>query len=228
MKDPYVYDGTDVLINLGNFTNQDKLDEFESAMFKLAFISINENYHIKSTEDIFNLHKTVFSNVYKWAGQPRKINIYKSEQILNGLSVEYSDYKNIKKEIKKLDSEFKQIKLNKDINITITKIATLISKLWKIHAFREGNTRIVGLFLFFWMKDLGIDLNSNFLGEHAKYFRNALVLSCIGEYSEQKYLINILNDSINTKAIINNNNKYKSINGYNLDNYKYNYHHIKQ
>lgn len=228
MADPYVYKGTSVLINLGGFKNQDDLDEFESAMFKLAFINMKNDFEIESTEDIFKIHKLVFSEVYEWAGKPRKINIFKSEQVLNGLSVIYSDYSVIKKDIKNLNKDFSKIKKTNDIEAIIKEIAILISRLWRIHAFREGNTRTIGLFLFFWMKKIGLKLNSDFLGENAKYFRNALVLASIDEYSEYEHLEKILKDAIGEVDHSVLNNKYKSINGLDLDKYEYNYHHIKE
>ncbi len=228
MADPYVYEGTDVLKNLGGFKNQDDLDEFESAMFKLAFISMKDSFEIENTEDIFKIHKIVFSEVYEWAGQPRKINIYKSEQVLDGLSVRYSDYSEIKKEIKHLNTEFKKVKISKDNRNIINEIVLVISKLWRIHAFREGNTRTIGLFLYFWMKKLNLKLNDAFLGENAKFFRNALVLASIDEYSEYEHLEKILNDAISSLESNVSNDKYKTINGFDLDKYEYNYHHIKE
>ena len=50
---------------------------------------------INSTNDIFKIHELLFKEVYSWACKPRTINIYKTEPILNGLSVNYSDYKSI-------------------------------------------------------------------------------------------------------------------------------------
>lgn len=226
MKDPYVYEGTDVLINLRNLKNKEDLDEFESSMFKLSFIDLNEKgFIVKTTEDIFEIHRIVFSKVYEWAGKPRIINIEKSEEILGGLSVKYSDYDQIIKEIKELDNDFKKIKKG-DKNI-VNEIATVISRLWGIHAFREGNTRSTALFLYYWMNNLGLKLNNEFIGEHAKYFRNALVLANIGEYSEYIHLEKILMDAMSDNQADTKKSKYKIINGYNLDNYNYNYHHIK-
>lgn len=228
MADPYVYEGTDVLKNLGGLKKQDDLDEFESAMFKLAFINMKDSFEIKNTDDIFKIHRIVFSEVYEWAGQPRIINIYKSEQVLDGLSVRYSDYSEIKKEIKHLNTEFKKVKISKDNRNIINEIVLVISKLWRVHAFREGNTRTIGLFLYFWMKKLNLKLNNNFLGENAKFFRNALVLASIDEYSEYGHLEKILNDAINDEDSNVLKDKYKTINGFDLDKYEYNYHHIKE
>ena len=40
MKDPYTYDGTNVLINKANIIDQEKLDVFESTMVQLALIDL--------------------------------------------------------------------------------------------------------------------------------------------------------------------------------------------
>lgn len=228
MKDPYVYDGTNILINIPNIKDQDDLDEYESSNFKLAFLKMqSENLKIEDTTDIFKIHKSLFERVYAWAGEARTINIQKSEYVLEGLSVEYGECKSIDKDIKILNKEFNNIKNVKSKQEKIKKIARFISKLWKIHAFREGNTRTIGIFLFFWMKDLGLKLNNKFIGDNAKFFRNALVLASIGEYSDYSYLEKILLDAATTLDTTDSDNKYKSINGYDLKEYKYNYHHIK-
>ena len=107
MKDPYVYEDTNILINLKDIKKQDELDEYESSIFKLSFIKLkNDNYIIKDVKDIYYIHKALFDKVYSWAGLSRTINIEKSEYVLNGLSVEYSDYSNINNEIEKLNKEF--------------------------------------------------------------------------------------------------------------------------
>ena len=72
-------------------------------------------------------------------------------------------------------------------------------------------------------------MNREFISKQAKYFRNALVLASIGEYSEYNYLEEILRDSISFKMIDDNmHNKYQTIKGYNLEKYKYNYHSTKK
>lgn len=52
--------------------------------------------------------------VYKWAGKPRTINIYKGEPILQGLSVEYSSYQTIKKELIEINNKYIQNNLSSD------------------------------------------------------------------------------------------------------------------
>ena len=230
-KDPYVYDDTNVLKNVANIKEQNKLDDYESTMVNLGIIKLlKSNIKINNTNDIFLIHKFLFENVYEWAGEKRVINIYKTEPILNGLSVTYSDYK-------KIDFDLNEIQ--KDIDLTnweqlsknemICKGVKIISAIWQVHSFREGNTRVVTLFLYFFLKKIGFKVNREFIDKHAKYFRNALVLASIGKYSEYNYLEEILKDSISFKVIDNEHNvKYQSIKGYNLDKYEYNYHNSKK
>ena len=230
-KDPYVYDDTNVLKNVANIKEQNKLDDYESTMVNLGIIKLlKSNIKINNTNDIFLIHKFLFENVYEWAGEKRVMNIYKTEPILNGLSVTYSDYK-------KIDFDLNEIQ--KDIDLTnweqlsknemICKVVNIISEIWQVHSFREGNTRVVTLFLYYFLKKIGFKVNREFIDKHAKYFRNALVLASIGKYSEYNYLEEILKDSISFKVIDNEHNlKYQSIKGYNLDKYEYNYHNSKK
>ena len=98
-----------------------------------------------------------------------------------------------------------------------------------MHSFREGNTRVVTLFLYCFLKKLGFKVNREFINKHAKYFRNALVLASIGKYSECNYLEEILKDSISYKIVDDELNiKYQTIKVYNLDKYEYNYHSSKK
>ena len=78
------------------------------------------------------------------------------------------------------------------------------------------------------MKKFNFKLNMDFIGEHSKYFRNALVLASIGEYSEYNYLELILSDAISVRKMIDGEKKYQTIKDYNLEKYEYNYHQIKK
>ena len=230
MKDPYVYDGTNVLVNIPNIKEQNKLDDYETTMANLGIIKLLKEYpDLEKVIDIFLIHKLIFENVYEWAGQCRTINIFKEEPILNGLSVEYSDYKKIKQNLSDIQSRIDNINWDElSKNNMITEIVKVISSIWQVHSFREGNTRVVTLFLYYFLKKRGFKVNREFIGKYAKYFRNSLVLASIGEYSEYNYLEEILKDSISFKVIDENyESKYQTIKGYNLEKYNYNYHSSK-
>ena len=230
MKDPYVYEGTNVLINLANIKEQEKLDNYETTLSRIAIVELlKKPIDIKSTRDIFEIHERLFKEIYSWAGKARTINIYKNEPVLNGLSVNYSDHTCINKDLYKIQKEIEsfdwQSSSKKEM---LAKIVRIISGIWQVHAFREGNTRTVCIFLYFFMKKYNLKLNVDFIGEHSKYFRNALVLASIGEYSEYDHLEMILSDAISIKKVIGVEEKYQSIKDYNLEKYEYNYHHFKK
>ena len=230
MKDPYVYEGTNVLINLANIKEQDKLDNFETTLSRIAIVELLKNpIDITSTKDIFEIHKRLFKEVYSWAGEPRKINIYKTEPVLGGLSVNYSEHNQIMKDLNKNQNDIDSFDwVNSSKKEIISKIVRVISSVWQVHAFREGNTRTICLYLYFFMKKYNLKLNVDFIGEHSKFFRNALVLASIGEYSEYEHLEMILSDAISLKKVTNGESKYQTIKDYNLEKYEYNYHHLKK
>ena len=106
MKDPYVYEGTNLLINLANIKEQEKLDNYETTLSRIAIVELlKKPIDIKSTKDIFEIHERLFKEIYSWAGKARTINIYKTEPVLNGLSVNYSDHTCINKDLNKIQKE---------------------------------------------------------------------------------------------------------------------------
>ena len=227
MKDIYLYEDTSVLKNKLNIKDSKKLDELEGAIVSLNIARLATHpLSIKSVLDIKRIHKELFSDLYEWAGVNRTINIYKDEPVLGGLSVNYSDYRNIDSDLNALDKSFKTIKWEnlKHIEI-IDEIVKLISRLWKIHCFREGNTRTTTVFLYLLMRQIGLKVNTDFIGKHAKFFRNALVLASIDQYSEYEHLTNILLDSVSTKIITE--DKYQTIREYEVEKYEYRKHKYK-
>lgn len=68
----------------------------------------------------------------------RVINIYKTEPILNGLSVNYSDYKKIDFELTKIQKALNSTKWE-DLpkNEIINKVVKIISSIWRVHSFLE-------------------------------------------------------------------------------------------
>ncbi|MBU1094395.1 MAG: Fic family protein [Firmicutes bacterium] len=229
MKDPYIYQVSDVLINKANISDKDKLDEFENRMTNLALILlIKDSFEIHTSKDVFKIHQKLFGNVYDWAGEPRNIDIYKEEPIINGKSVEYTIHKNIIKEMNSIDNQF----FNQDWELLgkedfIHLFTRMIAEIWKVHPFREGNTRTVSAFAYLFLKQYGYNFNAELISHHAKYFRNALVMASLGQYAEYKYLQNILIDAISNKVEMDKKGNYTRIKDYHMDQYKYAYHKVK-
>jgi len=230
MKDPYLYEDSDVLINKANIKDRILLDEFENRMTTLGLITIlKTDIKIIDVKDIFQIHKTLFLNVYEWAGQKRTINIFKNEPILNGLSIDYTNFNQINKELETVKATYFKQKwelLSKEDFMHL--FTRMIAKIWQIHPFREGNTRVISAFGLLFLKQNGYKFDVDIIAKNAKYFRNALVMTSLNEYAEYHYLQNILLDAVEGKLLEPSSSKYNKIKNYDVNKYEYNYHEVKK
>lgn len=139
----YLIEGTDILKNKFEITDQDKLSEIEnihvvSKLSNLYDKEITGNYDSKH---LCALHRYLFSDIYDFAGKYREVMIYKK----------YSGFLEPELISSRLDSVMKDAK-NKIIS---TESKYMISKflgdyyydLIMIHPFREGNGRCIREFL---------------------------------------------------------------------------------
>lgn len=231
MRDPYVYEGTNVLINSGNLQDQDKLEEYENALSSLALLELlNHPFEVKSCLDVLKIHQAIFGNIYPFAGKIRSIDICKEEPVLGGLSVDYATHSQIETALRGLDSELFALDWGKIRKRNLAKeIAFFLAKIWKIHPFREGNTRSCTIFMLFFLKQRHLRFNEDFLGKHAKYFRNALVLYSVDEAPEKEPLETILEDAVSARVLGKADEpKYQTIKDYKIEKYQYGYHHLKE
>ena len=125
------------------------------------------------------------------------IDIEKPEKILNGLSVDYSYYLNIEKDINGALYKLNQTSW-KDLSLKeiIRQFSKGIAELWKAHPFREGNTRSILKFASHYAKANNLPFKEDLLVLYSGHLRKALVMASIGEYSEQKYLEAIIYEFI--------------------------------
>lgn len=149
MKDIYLYDDCNVLVNKFGIKNQEELDEAEAdyVVFRLKELHLNPLPGSYDYGHFLRMHNYIFQDLYEWAGQQRKINMYKEEPVLGGLSVEYSDIFDIEREARVVLEEMNQkpwLEMNQSSRAR--EFATCMAKLWKVHCFREGNTRTVVTF----------------------------------------------------------------------------------
>jgi fido (protein-threonine AMPylation protein) len=123
-----------------------------------------------------NIHRRLFLGIYKFAGKIRDYNITKSEWVLDGKTVLYSDADMISAT---LEYDFKQEKEFSYKNLSQTEVVEHISKfisgLWQIHAFGEGNTRTTAVFTIKYLRTFGFNVDNDLFAAHSWYFRNALV-----------------------------------------------------
>lgn len=224
-KDPYVYEGTNVLINKLNIQDPDKLDKAESDFASLAISHLrNSDFEVNSIYDFLGIHRRLSSALYGWAGKPRIIDIYKSEPLLGGKPIDYVFASYIDTALEELQKEFEAIDWDAfDPSAKIGKACHFASELWHIHPFREGNARASAMALYFLVKKAGLHANIDFLSRNGKFFRNALVLSCcLYSASKTEYPLGIVSDSVTLKN--KNSGKYESIEGTEVKKYSYNHH----
>lgn len=151
----YCYKGTDVLINKLNITNDEDLYNAERELVSFRLSAFNDN-PLKGNFDfqyLKDIHKYLFQDVYRWAGDIRNCNIAKQD--LFCLS-EYIDsfandiFSKLKKESYYIDYDYET---------TLTKLALLFADINALHPFREGNGRSQRTFIESLAKINGINLD---------------------------------------------------------------------
>ncbi|MDR0231677.1 MAG: Fic family protein [Dysgonamonadaceae bacterium] len=154
----------------------DRTEEADKVSARIAEI-LSEKTFSFSPVAYLNIHRRLFSGIYKFAGKIRDYNITKSEWVLDGEIVLYADADNLRET---LEYDFEQEK-NFDYKglsqqQIIEHIAHFIAYLWQIHIFGEGNTRTTAVFLIKYLRKLGFDdISNDLFAQHSWYFRNAFV-----------------------------------------------------
>ena len=129
-----------------------------------------------NTNGYVSLHRRIFEGVFKHAGEIRQYDISKKEWVLEGDSVNYLNWEDLRRALDwdiEQEKNFQYKGLSDDEKIE--HIAKFVSGIWQIHAFREGNTRTTAIFTIQYLRSLGYEVNNEMFAKHSWYFRNALV-----------------------------------------------------
>ena len=122
------------------------------------------------------VHRKLFTGTYSHAGRIRDYNITKKEWVLNGATVLYGSATELRAT---LDYDFSEEKKFSYKNLSMDEIihhlAVLVSGLWQIHMFGEGNTRTTAVFFIKYLRTMGFDVTNDVFAENAWYFRSSLV-----------------------------------------------------
>lgn len=204
MRDPYLYEDTPVLKNKLGIRDQELLDQAEAdyVVYRLKDLALNPlrgNYH---SGHLLKMHRYIFQDLFEWAGRPRTISIYKEEDVLGGQSIEYSNPKNIANDI-----YYALLNMREKAWSGMTQkekaseFCDSLARLWKIHPFREGNTRTTITFCCQFADEKGFPLNRKLFEENSVYVRTALVaynafFSDGTDFSKQEYLERIVYDAL--------------------------------
>ena len=123
-----------------------------------------------------SLHRRIFEGVFKHAGKIREYDITKKEWVLEGDTVNYLNWEDLRRAIDydlEQERQFSYKGISQDA--MITHISRFVSRLWQIHAFGEGNTRTTAVFTILYLRHIGFKVSNDMFALHSWYFRNALV-----------------------------------------------------
>lgn len=227
MRDPYLFDDVDVLKNRANIKDAQLLRKAEADITNLAMSAIYEREYEKfNMETLCDIHRSIFGQIFEWAGEFRTIQMVKYEEVLGGDTVRYAYPKDIKKELTTTMKEINKLKRNgSNDRDVVFRLVRIIAAIWQTHPFREGNTRTVIVFAVLLAKHLGFDVNHELFREHSSYVRNALVWGSQGIYSRFEYLEKIFYDAIlheddsNVSTADDKSSKYEKIGDYKVKDY---------
>lgn len=137
---------------------------------------LQENAFSFTPAEYQRIHRKLFAGIFKFAGKYRDYNISKKEWVLDGASVLYNPFENLKET---LDYDFSEERkydyASASTEEAIRHIASFIAGVWQIHPFGEGNTRTTAVFLIKYLRSFGFAINNDLFAAHSWYFRNALV-----------------------------------------------------
>ena len=141
--DPYVHQDTGTLKNKLEITDYATLNSAEKDITFAKFLNISSTYKTNFDIDYFkSIHKHIFEDIFDWAGEFRTVPVFKQEVVIPGLSLEYSSPNNIESELKACLDSMNSINWQAlSLDEKIKKFTTHLTQIWKIHPFRDGNTR---------------------------------------------------------------------------------------
>ena len=129
-----------------------------------------------STGGFISIHRRVFEGVFKHAGKLRDYDITKREWVLNGDTVNYLNWEDLRRAVDyDLEQERQFSYKGISTDAMIEHISRFVSGLWQIHPFCEGNTRTTAVFTILYLRSIGFKVNNDMFARHSWYFRNALV-----------------------------------------------------
>ena len=103
MRDPYLYADVDVLRNLGDIRDKNKLRQAEGDVTRHTLVMVYSQRFAKfNIETLCEIHRIIFDALYEWAGEFRTIPVIKREEVLGGDTVRYTYPDDIKTKLKEV------------------------------------------------------------------------------------------------------------------------------
>jgi cell filamentation protein len=149
MVDPYCFPGTNVLRNLQGIRNRDELEHIESIAASFAGEALyNSPPPLTDLRYLRSIHRTLFGQIYPWAGETRRNLGRMTKTRANGSVVLYGDSAFVDSELNRILALLSAEKYLKALEATsfATRAAWFYGELDAIHPFREGNSRTLRVF----------------------------------------------------------------------------------
>ena len=135
-------------------------EEADKVAVRITEILSEKAFNFSGAE-LLNIHKRLFKDIFDGAGVYRDYNITKKEWVLNGDTVTYASFQNIKET---LEYDFKQEKAfsykGLSLDESIKHLCSFVANIWQIHPFCEGNTRTTAVFIIKYLRTFGFDINN--------------------------------------------------------------------
>lgn len=211
MKDPYIQENGTLKNKLG-ITKYKDLNDAEKDIGFAKLIDIGESFKQKyDVEYIKSIHRHIFEDIFDWAGEFRTVPVYKTEIVIPGLSLEYSAPKNIEKDLNSILEELNSINWSgKNIDEITAQFTEQLVRIWRVHPFRDGNTRTTLAFAENYSREHGFPMDIGILleqltrlvtpkGDVKRYsIRDKFVLAALDkkDYPEPEHLQILIKQSI--------------------------------
>ena len=211
MKDPYIQENGTLKNKLG-ITEYKDLNDAEKDIGFVKLIDIGESFKQKyDVEYIKSIHRHIFEDIFDWAGEFRTVPVYKTEIVIPGLSLEYSAPKNIEKDLSVILEELNSINWSgKNIDEITVQFTEQLARIWRVHPFRDGNTRTTLAFAENYSREHGFPMDIGILleqltrlvtpkGDVKRYsIRDKFVLAALDkkDYPEPEHLQILIKQSI--------------------------------
>jgi cell filamentation protein len=153
--DNYFYPGTNVFRNNLNIRNHDDLFFAERDITSLTLAYVREN-PVRGCFDFVHLcliHKTIFGDLYPWAGLKRTVNISKSNPFVFVRLLDIYAEENIFLKLKE-----ERFLTDVDPNEIIPKLTYYFNEINILHPFRDGNGRTQRVFIEYLAQIAGYSL----------------------------------------------------------------------
>lgn len=121
---------------------------------------------------------------------------------MGGISIEYSDYFDIERDVNAILQEMNRYSWEcKSLDMVAKMFSGYMALLWKVHPYREGNTRTIVTFCSQFIESRGFFIDSELFKDNAQYMRTALVAASsiftdLGDKRKPEYLEHIVLDAL--------------------------------